>query len=52
MLRHSTHFLVKVHRPKIGHEVWDYQLPNLQDGKKENVFMKKAEALKSVKSST
>lgn len=28
MLRHSTHF-AKVHRPKIGHEVWDYQLPNL-----------------------
>lgn len=28
MLCQSTHF-AKVHRPKIGHEVWDYQLSNL-----------------------
>lgn len=27
MLWQSTYF-AKVHRPKIGQEVWDYQLPN------------------------
>lgn len=28
MLCQPTHF-AKVHRPKIGQEVWDYQFPNL-----------------------
>lgn len=28
MLCQSTHF-AEVHRPKIGHEVWYYQLPNM-----------------------
>lgn len=28
MLCQSTHF-AKVHGPKIGHEVWDYQFSNL-----------------------
>lgn len=43
MLCQSTHF-AKVHRPKIGHEVWDYQLPNLAGwGKKERVHEKLSE---------